>query len=164
MLPNATSTTGFIGGVRVPSDRNGKLAENVSRLFAHSRSLMNRKCSIIKDVCVILYRILIFICCLFWFAFGFVYVCVAFYEYIFYLYVFLPYLVYLIFLCLFGLQLYGLVRFIHAGRDLYKRRHIMERLDILKTCFSECGLFFGVLLVIAIISIVHNLVKFWVEM
>ena len=59
----------------------------------------------------------------------------------------------------FVLQLYTLAlslgRFIHASRDLYKRRHIMERLDLLKNCFSDCALFFGVLIAIAIMSTLH---------
>ena len=56
VLPSATPKTDFTRGVRVIPDCGGKLAENVSHLSARFRSLMNQKCSIIKDVwvCVLL--------------------------------------------------------------------------------------------------------------
>ena len=57
------------------------------------------------------------------------------------------------FLCILVFQLICfaayLVKFIHAIRDLYKRRHIMERLELLKTFFSECALSSGALITFA---------------
>ena len=147
MLPSATPRTDFTRGVRVISERGGKLADNVSRLSAPSKSLMNRKCSIdkVKDVCVILFCTIFG--CLFWSGVCYVFVMIS------------LYLVYLTIFCVIVLQLFGLaaslVRFINASRDLYKRRHIVERLDLLKTCFSECALFFGVLIAIATMSILY---------